>query len=191
MKARQIRKCALPLGIALLSAPSAALAAGGGDSWGILLTVGRFFNLALVIGVLVYVARKPLANFFASRSENIRQQLAEAQAARREAEGKLAEIESRMSRLDEELQEMKAAAEREAQAEYRRVLDDAQRDADKIIERARREIDGITRTAQMELKAHVADLSVQLAEETIRREISEEDKGRIFSRFVTRLGDKS
>lgn len=154
------------------------------------MTLGRLFNLALVIGVLIFAARKPLANFFAARTESIRQQLAEAQAARQEAEAKLAEVESRMSRLDEELQAMKATAENEAQEEYARILREAGRDADKIVERARREIEGMTRAAQMELKSHVADLSVRLAEETIRREISDEDKGRIFARFVTRLGDK-
>lgn len=154
------------------------------------MTLGRLFNLALVIGVLIFAARKPLANFFAARTESIRQQLAEAQAARQEAEAKLAEEEARMSGLDEELQALKATAENEAQEEYARILREAGRDADKIIERARREIEGMTRAAQMELKSHVADLSVRLAEETIRREISDEDKGRIFARFVTRLGDK-
>jgi F-type H+-transporting ATPase subunit b len=171
--------------------PAAAWGAEAGEEkWGVLLTLGRFFNLAVVAGILMWVARKPLASFLVSRTQSIQEQLSEAQKVRREAEAKLAEIQSRMNRLDEELRALKEAAEREAQEEYRRLIAEAERDAEKIVERARREIDGMTRAAQIELKAHVAELSIRVAEENIRSEITEEDRGRIFTRFVTRLGGK-
>ncbi len=175
------------LGEAILS-PGVALAAEEGSKWGILLPVGRFFNLALVIGVLVWVARKPLANFYATRTQMIREQLAEAQSARADAEAKQAEIEARMSRLDEELREIREQAEKEAQEEYRRLIEVAGRDADRIVARAREEIEGMLRTAELELKAHVAELSVRMAEEKIRQEITNEDHNRLFAGFVAKLG---
>ena len=175
-----------------LTLPDGVLAAGGGeDKWGILLTIGRFFNLALVVGIVVWVARKPLASYFASRTQSIHEQLSEAQKVRQEAEAKLAEMRSRMSHLDEELRAQKDAAEKEARAEYERLIGEAERDARKILDRAREEIDGMTRAAHLELKIHTAELSVRLAEEMIRREITDEDRGRILARFVTRLGGKS
>jgi F-type H+-transporting ATPase subunit b len=139
---------------------------------------------------VVWVARKPLASFFAGRAQSIQEQLAAARKAREEADAKLAEIESQMSHLDEQLRDLGVAAEKEAQDEYQRLLAETQRDADKIVERARQEIEGLTRTAQMELKAHVAELSVRLAEEGIRREITDQDRDRLFMRFVTKLGAK-
>jgi F-type H+-transporting ATPase subunit b len=168
--------------------PEMALAAEEGNKWGIWLDVGKFLNLLLVVAVLVWAARKPLVNFFASRTEAIREQLAEAQKARMEAEAKLAEIESRMSRLDDEIREIKSAADKEAKDEYQRLLAAAEQDAEKIVERSRQEIDGITRAAQQELKLHVAELSVKMAEERIRGEINDADRERIFSQFVTKLG---
>ncbi|MBN1569269.1 MAG: ATP synthase F0 subunit B [Acidobacteria bacterium] len=171
--------------------PETAFAAEEGNPWGAWFNVGRVFNVLLVVGVLVWIARKPLASFFAGRSQAIREELAEAQKARREAEAKLAEIESRMSRLDDELKEIAGAAEREAQDEYQRLLAVAEEDAQKIVERSRQEIEGMTRTAQLELKQHAAELSVQLAEERIRSEITDADRQRLFSRFVTKLGGKS
>lgn len=152
------------------------------------MTIGRFFNLALVIGVLVWVARKPLAAFYANRSATIREQLAEAQKARSEAETKLAEVEARMSRLDDELRAMKEAAEREGRQEFERLTAAAERDAQKAIDRARQEIEGMTRAAEIELKTHAAELAVQLAEERIRQEIGPEDRRRLFARFVTKIG---
>jgi F-type H+-transporting ATPase subunit b len=157
------------------------------SKWGVWLTAGRWFNLGLVILVLVWVGRKPLAAFCANRTQAIRDQLEEAQAARREAESKLAEAAERMKHLQEELQEIKATGEREAQEEYRRLLAVAEKDADKIIERAKQEIEGMTRAARNELKEHVAGLAVQLAEDKIRNEMTAEDRTRLFERFVDQL----
>jgi F-type H+-transporting ATPase subunit b len=170
--------------------PQAALAAEEGNKWGIWLDIGRAFNLILVAGVVIWIARKPLLNFCSGRTQAIREQLAEAQKARLEAEARLAEMESRMSRLDEELREIKNSAEKEAQEEYQRLLAAAEQDAEKIIARSRQEIEGMTRAAQLDLKLHVAELSVKLAEERVRSEITDSDRERLFSRFITKLGGK-
>jgi len=176
---------------AAAAVPQAAYAAEEGNKWGIWLDIGRTFNLLVVLGALIWIARKPLSNFFTGRTQAIQEQLAEAQKARKEAEAALAEMQSRMSRLQDELREIKDSAEREAQEEYRRLLDAAGQEAEKILERSRQEIEGITRAAQLELKVHVAELSVGLAEEQIRRHITGPDQGRLFERFVKQLGGKS
>jgi F-type H+-transporting ATPase subunit b len=175
----------------MIATPETVLAAEEGSSWGTWLTIGRLFNLLVVVGVLFWVARKPLSNFFSGRSRAIRDQLAEAQKARADAEAKLAEVESRMSRLDDELKEIAKVSEKEAQDEYLRLLAAAEQDSQKIVERARQEIDGMTRTAQAQLKLHAAELSVQLAEDGIRNEITDADRERLFERFVANLGGKS
>jgi F-type H+-transporting ATPase subunit b len=176
---------------AIAAFPGAALAAEEGNRWGAWFNVGRWFNLLLVVGVLVWFTRKPLANFFAGRSQAIRDQLAEAQKARLEAEAKLAEMELRMSRLDDELKDIARTSEKEAQDEYQRLIASAEQDAQKIVDRSRQEIEGMTRTAQKELKLHAAELSVRLAEEMIQSGITKEDHERLAARFVEKLGGRS
>jgi F-type H+-transporting ATPase subunit b len=177
--------------LAGIAFPETASAAEEGSRWGVWLDVGRVFNLLLVVGVVVWIARKPLSNFFAGRTQAIREQLAEAQRARAEAEAKLAEIESRMSRLNDELKEIANTAEKEAQDEYQRLIAAAGQEAEKIVERSKQEIEGMTRTAQQELKLHAAKLSVQMAEERIQSEITDADHKRLFNRFVEKLGGKA
>ena len=189
MKTRQNRiLVAALLAAVLVSLPDSALAAEpGGDKWGVWLTIGRFFNLAVLIGILVRVGRKPVSAFFASRAQSIRERIAQAEAARRAAEAKLAEMEARMSGLDREIGELRAAAESAAAEEARRLLAEAERDAEKIVSRARVEIQGMTRAAQLELRSHAAELSVGLAESLIRREINDDDRKRLFGRFVATI----
>jgi F-type H+-transporting ATPase subunit b len=181
------RAAAFTLALGLLFPATSAAASEGGDRWGVLLTVGRFFNLGVVIAVLVWVGRKPLQRFMADRSDTIRRQLAEAQGARREAEAKLQEIEGRMSRLDAEVAELAASADRDARAEHERLLAEAERDAEKIVTRARQEIEGLTRAAELALRREAAELSIRLAEERIRSDITDDDRKRLFSRFVGSL----
>jgi len=93
-----------------------------------------------------------------------------------------------MSRLDDEIRGIRSAADKEAKDEYQRLLTAAEQDAEKIVEPPRQKIDGIARAAQQELKPHVAELSVKMAEERIRGEITDADRERIFSEFVRTLG---
>lgn len=189
-KAQFSLSAALMMIAGLMIDPASVLASEEAEPWGIWLGFGRLFNLVLVVGVLVLIARKPLSNFFRGRTDSIREQLAEAQKARAEAEGKLAEIQSRMSRLDDEIREIAGTAEKEAQNEYGRMLAQAEQDAEKIVERSRQEIEGMTRSAQQQLRLHAAELSVRLAEEKIQNEISASDHERLVNRFVSKLGGK-
>ena len=182
----------LLVAVGSLALPAVAFAAeGSGSKWGAWLNIGRVFNLGVMVLVLYWVASKPLKEFYAGRTQSIREQLSEAQQAREEAEAKLAEIEARMGNLNDELLQMKLAAEKEARDEYQRLIAEAEHDADVVIERARAEIDGMMRTARKELKAYVAELSVGAAEEQIRAGITDEDRRRLFGRFVNQLGGKS
>ena len=174
----------------MVAFPETASAAEEDGAWGVWLELGRLFNLALVIGILIWATRKPLGNFFSGRTRKIRQQLEEALKARKDAEAKLAEMEARMSRLDDELREIRHSAEVEAGLEYRRLVEAAEIEAEKTLERARAEIEGMTRTARQELKKQAAELAVKLAEESIREEISDADQERLLARFVDELGGK-
>jgi F0F1-type ATP synthase membrane subunit b/b' len=188
----ELRLTALLLGaVVCFLLPEVAWAGAAEESRSdLLLEIGKSANLLLVVAVLVWVTRKPLASFFAGRTQAIWDQLAEAQKARMAAEARLAEIESAMSSLDDELQQIRAAAEKEAQEESQRLTAAAERDAEKILDRTRREINGMTRAAQLELKVHASELSVQLAREKIQHEMTDDDRSRLFARFVAEVGGR-
>jgi len=97
-------------------------------------------------------------------------------------------MESRTSRLDDEIRERRSAADKEAKNDYQRHLTAAEQDAEKTVERSRRGIDGIARAAQQELKPRVRELPAKMAEERIRGEISDADRERILCQFVRTLG---
>src|SRR5690606_34688529 len=64
----------------------------------------RLLNFGILVGALVYFLRSPIANYLASRSTQIRQDLVTASEMRAAATAQLAEIEKKMQALPAELE---------------------------------------------------------------------------------------
>jgi F-type H+-transporting ATPase subunit b len=127
-----------------------------------------FFNFAVVALIIIWAAVKYLPGVFSARTAAIQKAMQEAQKAGEEARRKLAEIESRLRKLDLEIGTMRDAAEREAAAEEARIRAAAEEDKRKILESARQEISAAAKAARRELTAYAADLAVGLAKKQIR-----------------------
>jgi len=171
----------------LLVLPVPAFAATEEAGWGWIETIGRWFNLALLFGVLFYFVREPMKRFFQQRQQRIAEEIVAAQTARAESDRRLTEIEQRMSRLDIEVQSIRAEAREQAEREKSRIIQQADEEARKIVAAAEREISGLTRAAEQSLREHVAELSVRLAGERIRREMDAETERRLIDRFFGEL----
>jgi F0F1-type ATP synthase membrane subunit b/b' len=124
-------------------------------------------NFAVIAGLVIWLGRKYLPGFFSDRNAGIQRAMQEAQKASEEARRKLAEIESRLMRLDGEIGMMRDAAEREAAAEEVRIVAATEEEAKKIAAAAGQEIDAAAKAARRELAALAADLAVGLAAKQI------------------------
>jgi len=124
-------------------------------------------NFAVIAGIIIWAARKYLPGAFSARTAAIQKAMQEAQKASGEARRKLAEIESRLMRLDVEIGTMRDNAEKEAAAEEARIQAAAEADARKMLESAQQEIAAAAKAARRELTAYAADLAVGLAQKQI------------------------
>ena len=125
-------------------------------------------NFAVIAGIIVWAGRKYLPGLFRDRTAAIQKAMREAQKASDEARHKLAEIESRLERLDAEIGTMRAAAEKEGAAEEARIRAAAEQEVRKIVATAEQEIAAAAKAAQRQLTAYAAGLAVELARKQIR-----------------------
>lgn len=140
-----------------------------------------------IIGFLVYwFGRKSVPALMANRSQSIQRALAEARAASEEANRRLAEIENRLRKLDVEIGQMQASAEKETAAEETRIKNAAEEDIRKVVESAEQEIAAAAKQARRELTQHTADLAVALAGKQIR--VDAETDQHLISNFAGKLG---
>jgi F-type H+-transporting ATPase subunit b len=147
------------------------------------------FNFVIFVVIIVYILRNKIGigKVFDDRAVTIRKELDKAKTEKAEAERKLAEVEARMSKLDEEVAQMRADAAAEAEREATRIRETAALEAEKIKLMTAREIEGAMKEARAELRAFVADNSVAMAEAIIRRELKPEDNRKILNKYVDEL----
>jgi F-type H+-transporting ATPase subunit b len=139
------------------------------------------------LGIFFWMLLKSkLPQMFRGRTATIQKALKEAQAASAEASRRLSDIETRLSKMDSEVSEIRAGAERDAAAEEERVRLAAEQDKQKVVAAAETEIAAIARSARHDLKSFAASLAVDIASHRIKVD-DRTDQG-LVREFVTRLG---
>jgi F-type H+-transporting ATPase subunit b len=129
--------------------------------------LSKLLNFVAIAAVIFWAGRKYLPGMFRERTSAIQKAMQEAQKASEEARRKLAEIESRLMKLDVEIGMMRDAAEKEGLAEELRLQAAAQEDARKIVQSAEQEIAAAIKAARRALTAYAADLAVGMAKKQI------------------------
>jgi F-type H+-transporting ATPase subunit b len=155
---------------------------------GVWLTIARLFNFAMLVGVLAYFLRAPIAAYLSSRSEQIRAELVQAAALRTSAETQLAGIEARMRALPGELDALRTRGAQEVTAEEARIRAAADAERDRLLEHMRRELDLQVRIARRALVEEAASLAVSVARDRIVRHITDEDQRRLLDRYTAQIG---
>ena len=171
--------------------PADLLAAAEGEHEGILPIVARLFNFAVLVGVLVYFLRTPIREYLQARSTQIREALVTAAEMRRTATAKLEEIQRQLASLPAELDALKKRGAEDIAAEETRIAETAKAERARLLEQTRREIDMRLRIARRELTEHAAELAVQVAEERIRRNITQDDQVRLLDRYTAQLAKEA
>jgi F-type H+-transporting ATPase subunit b len=147
----------------------------------------KIINFAILVGGLGYILRKPLAEFFSSRSAAIQKSLEEGRKALEASQAQLKVVEEKLKGLEAEIAAFKASAIREMEAERQRMKQAGAEEAARILESARNQTTVAVRAAKLELKRYAAQKSVTLAEELIRTRLDDTGRRRLVTQFVATL----
>ena len=168
----------------LLAVPG--LAAEEGEDHGNLM-VFRVINFVILAVGLWYLIKKNAGPYFASRNETISREISEAQKLVEQSEQRARAIDERLSRLDQEIEQLRSAARAEMAAEHARLEREAEQAVRKVFALAEREMAATTKAARLELKSHVASLAVGLAEKKIAGQITPQTQQALVGAFVRDL----
>ena len=183
----RLRILLLPVA-SLVAIAAPALAANNGQpadsavGW-----VFRWLNFALVFGGGGYLLAKKAPAVFRARAEGIASRIAEAHRLREEAERRLHEAAEKLQNLEQEVAQLRAAAQQDAAAEAGRIRELARDEAQKIARAAQSEVEATERAARIELRATAARLAVERAEALLRRQMTARAEAGLFQNFVASL----
>lgn len=123
-------------------------------------TVFNFLILAIGIG---FVMLKTLPKAFRDRNSRIQKQLVDARAATEEASARLNSVEARLSKLDDQIAEMRSHAEADAAKEEQRIRASVEEEKSKILAAAESEIQSATAAARRDIQQFAAGLAIEQA----------------------------
>ena len=178
----------------ILSLPAlSALASGGGEHGaeklflGLPYVVWQTANLVLFLGLLVFLLKKPVAEFFRTRRSEVEARLAKSEEDARKAREMADTLRARLTELEAELSTLRQATERHAQDEEAEILKAAEEEARRIADRATLDIENRIRTARKELTLYAGGLALDLAREAVRRGLTPDDQLRLVEEGLAAL----
>ncbi|MFZ2445966.1 MAG: F0F1 ATP synthase subunit B [Syntrophobacteraceae bacterium] len=145
----------------------------------------RTVAFVILVGILVKLLKKPIANFLTSRREEIQRMLEELEAKTAEAQKKNAELQMRVAAVEQETKKIVDELIAEGEAERKKIIAAAHRQAEYIQQQARIAIQQEVQAARDNLKDEVAELSVSAAEDLLRKNMQAEDQERLIREFNT------
>ena len=147
-------------------------------------TAFKWVNLAILLGGLVYLLKKPAADFFETRKNDITDGLKKAETAQAESARRMNEIEGRLQKLSSEIATLQSQADAESGQERERILQEAKRDMERLVEQSHQEIDRIARSIERNIREKIADAVIERASRTLETQITEDDQKRVIVRFL-------
>lgn len=148
----------------------------------------RILNFFLFVGVLFFVLRRPLREFWATRSHQIRFEMDEVRSQSVAEEERHRALVARLEGLEKEAEGLVTGLREEGGLERARLISEAEERARKMLEDSHKWAEREIRKACERLRAETVGLSIQLAERVIREKLVAKDQEGLTRRALDGIG---
>ena len=154
--------------------------------WQILISLA---NLLLIFLILKKLLWKPVKKVMQQRRDMVDKQFADAAAAEAKANEDKAQWAEKLATADDEAAARIADADETARRHGERVIAEAKDKAAGIIRQAEAEAELERQKATASIRDEIADVSAELAQKMLEREISVDDHRAMIASFLDEVGD--
>lgn len=141
----------------------------------------------IALFVLKRYAFGPIQKTIDDRRERIRQSIEEAERARAEARRLLEEHKALIGQARGEAESILAEARRVGDAQRERMREEVEEDRQRRLEETRRQIEGETARALNQIRAEVAELTLEATAKVTGKVLDDEDHRRLISDAISGL----
>ena len=188
---QQLIKSILFAGLMVMVTGTLVYASGGGeasDHGAVMKDFGyRVLNFVILAGFLWWASAKKIKEFFAGRRSDIKASLNQALAAKEDAEKKFKEYAAKLEKATEEIDGIAEMIKVQGLAEKDKLIEEAKKAAVKIEEDTKARMEQEFGNARNQLRAEAAQLSVQMAEELLRRNITITDHEHMVKDYLDKV----
>ena len=153
--------------------------------------LAQMLNFFILVWILARFAYKPLVSMMQERKERIAKDLADAEAARNEAEQFKADYAAQIANARQEAQQIVEKAVQQAEATTREQLAAAREQIEREKERARQDIVNERDRAMNNLRNEVISLSVVMATKVVAKDMDSETNTKLIEDAIAKLDSKT
>ncbi len=165
----------------------ASSAAGGVHNSWLEIDTWKVLNFGILAIAGFFIAKKPVAEFFSSRKQEIADELSSLEQKKADAEKKLAEYESKFKNLDQESKKIVEDYIKQGEEAKVRILAEAEAQADKLEDMAKRTIEQEFKAAKAALQQEIVEMAMEQAEAVIKESISSEDQDNLVDQYLKKV----
>jgi F-type H+-transporting ATPase subunit b len=147
----------------------------------------KTFDFIVLVGLLYWLLAAQIKEFFSGRRVEIKKTIAESTAKKVEAEKKYREYSEKIDKASVEIDGICEMIKAQGIIEKQKIIEDAEKVAKKMKEDARTRIEQELKGASDQLKAQAVQLSVQMAEEILKRSITVQDHEAMVKEYMDKV----
>jgi F-type H+-transporting ATPase subunit b len=147
----------------------------------------KTFDFIVLVGLLYWLLAAQIKEFFSGRRAEIKKTIEEAVEKKAEAEKKYREYSEKIDKASVEIDGIFEMIKAQGVTEKQKIIEDAEKAAVKMKEDAHTRIEQEMKGASDQLKAQAVQLSVQMAEEIIKRSITAQDHEAMVEEYMNKV----
>jgi F-type H+-transporting ATPase subunit b len=147
----------------------------------------RVMNFSVLVIGLFFLLRKPVSQALNSRIKDIKDQLSELEAKKKDAEKELEKYTERLSHLEQEAEKIIEEYIRQGNEAKARIIDEAKKTVEKLEEQARRNIEHEFKQAKMKLQQDILEKALVNAEMLIKNNITTQDQDKLVDEYLEKV----
>ncbi|MDD5414175.1 MAG: ATP synthase F0 subunit B [Smithellaceae bacterium] len=151
----------------------------------------KAFNAALLIGFLAWLLAPKIKSFFAGRRQEIKESLENATVQKAEAEKQYREYAEKIDKASQEIDGIFEMIKAQGVVEKQKIIEDATKVAQKMKEDAQARIEQELKKASGQLRSEAVVLSVQMAEEILKKNITAQDHEAMVKEYMDKVVSKN
>lgn len=177
----------------LLLITTISFASGGGadagshgGGWGSIDNY-KLLNFVVLVGVLFVLLKAPVKNFFSTRVDDLKKEIADLEEKKEKAEKDLQEYVSKIESLDEEVKVIVKTYVEQGEKAKLKILEEAKSSAEKLRVQAEIKVEQEFKLAKETLSKEIVDMAVSEAEKLIKDKINDQDQDKIIEEYIGKV----
>jgi F-type H+-transporting ATPase subunit b len=150
----------------------------------------NLFNLALLLGILIYYAPKTLGKILGDRRTKIVDALQEAETRQRQAAQTLVTEQEKLAKAKAEAARIVEAAAQKAELAKQEITQQATLDVQRLQEAAVKDLGAERDRVILALKRRIAEQALAQAEADLRHRLNDQTQDKLIERSIAQLGGR-